>query len=39
MTKHRQNLGWCPNNEKPKDETIKLRQNLGWCPNDEKLFE
>ena len=30
------NLGWCPNDEKPKQQTIKFRQNPGWHPNDEK---
>ena len=30
-----QNLGWCPSDEKPKEQTIKLKQNLGWSPIDE----
>ena len=34
-----QNLGWCPGDEKPKEQMIKLRQNLGWHPIDEKRNE
>ena len=33
--KHRQNLGWCPNDETLKEQTIKLRGH----PNDEKQKE
>ena len=33
--KHRQNLGWCPNNEKLKEQTNKLRGH----PNDDKPKE
>ena len=29
----------CPNDEKPKDQTIKFRSNPGWRPNDEKPNE
>ena len=34
-----QNLGWCPDDEKPKKQTNKLRQNLGLHPNDGKPNE
>ena len=30
--KYRQNLGWCVNDEKLKEHTIKLRQGLGGFP-------
>ena len=42
-TKQRKNKlpskGWCRNDEKLKEQTIKLRQNLENCPNDEKRVE
>ena len=33
--KHRQNLGWCPNDETLKEQTNKLRGH----PNDDKPKE
>ena len=36
--KHTQNLGWCLNGEKLKEQTIKLGY-LESCPNEEKRVE
>ena len=37
--KIRLNLGLFPNDEKPKEQSIKLMHNLEWHPNDEKPNE
>ena len=36
--KLRENIGCCPNDEKPMDKR-KLRLSLRWCPNDDKPHE
>ena len=35
--KLRDNIGCCPNDEKPMEK--KLRLSLRWCPNDDKPHE
>ena len=37
--KFRLNLGSCPNDEKPMEETLKHRENQGLRPNDGKPKE